>query len=214
MYAPLQCSKAAIFDSPFQIFGVSGKTKTVPLNRAAPNPYPGQRVWCANGDCPMKTFAALALCAGTLLAAPAVAEEVGQVGVDWFGNDIIVEAFSDPEVQGVTCHISYFDRGVIDRLQKGNWFENPSDTSIACRQTGAITVGDISLDEEGEEVFNQGISLIWKQQVVNRIYDKKNDTLIYLSHSRQVQDGSAKMSLTTVPLYNQPVVWTKGKPAP
>ena len=162
----------------------------------------------------MKTFAALALCAGTLLAAPAVADEVGQVGVDWFGNDIIVEAFSDPEVQGVTCHISYFDRGVIDRLQKGNWFENPSDTSIACRQTGAITVGDISLDEEGEEVFNQGISLIWKQQVVNRIYDKKNDTLIYLSHSRQVQDGSAKMSLTTVPLYNQPVVWTKGKPAP
>ena len=161
----------------------------------------------------MKTFAAVALCAGTLFTAPAFADEVGQVGVDWFGNDIIVEAITDPEVQGVTCHISYFDRGVIDRLQKGNWFENPSDTSIACRQTGPITIGDISLDEEGEEVFNQGISLIWKQQVVNRIYDKKNDTLIYLSHSRQVQDGSAKMSLTTVPLYNQPVVWTKGKPA-
>ena len=161
----------------------------------------------------MKTFAAVALCAGTLFAAPAFADEVGQVGVDWFGNDIIVEAITDPEVQGVTCHISYFDRGVIDRLQKGNWFENPSDTSIACRQTGPITIGDISLDEEGEEVFNQGISLIWKQHVVNRIYDKKNDTLIYLSHSRQVQDGSAKMSLTTVPLYNQPVVWTKGKPA-
>ena len=162
----------------------------------------------------MKRFAAFALSAGTLLAAPAVADEVGQVGVDWFGNDIIVEAITDPEVQGVTCHISYFDRGVIDRLQKGNWFENPSDTSIACRQTGPITIGDIALDEEGEEVFNQGISLIWKQQVVNRIYDKKNDTLIYLSHSRQVQDGSAKMSLSTVPLYNQTVVWTKGKPAP
>ena len=161
----------------------------------------------------MKTFAAVALCAGTLFAAPAFADEVGHVGVDWFGNDIIVEAITDPEVQGVTCHISYFDRGVIDRLQKGNWFENPSDTSIACRQTGPITIGDISLDEEGEEVFNQGISLIWKQQVVNRIYDKKNDTLIYLSHSRQVQDGSAKMSLTTVPLYNQPGVWTNGKPA-
>jgi CreA protein len=115
-------------------------------------------------------------------------------------------------VQGVTCHISYFDRSVIDRLQKGNWFEQPSDSSIACRQTGPITIGDISLDEEGEEVFNQGISLIWKQQVVNRIYDKKNDTLIYLSHSRQVQNGSAKMSLSTVPLYNQPVTWTKGKP--
>ena len=54
-----------------------------------------------------------------------------------------------------------------------------------------------------KEIFNQGISLIWKQQVVNRIYDKANDTLMYLAHSRQVQDGSAKMSLTTVPLYGQ-----------
>lgn len=68
------------------------------------------------------------------------------------------------------------------------------------------------MGEGGEEVFKQGLSLIWKKQVVNRIYDKKNETLIYLSHSRQVQNGSAKMSVTTVPLYGQNVVWTKGKP--
>lgn len=159
----------------------------------------------------MKKLTALLIASS--ISMPAFAEEVGQVGVDWFGNDIIIEAFTDPEVQGVTCHISYFERGVIDRLQKGNWFEDPSDSSIACRQTGPITIGDIEISEGGEEVFNQGISLIWKQQVVNRIYDKKNDTLIYLSHSRQVQDGSAKMSVTTVPLYNQQVTWTNGKPA-
>ena len=154
--------------------------------------------------------------AGLLLASSPVvfAEEVGHVGVDWTGNDIIVEAITDPKVSGVTCHISYFDRGVIDRLRRGSWFENPSDSSIACRQTGPLVVGDIELDEDGEEVFNQGLSLIWKQQVVNRIYDKKNDTLIYLSHSRQVQDGSAKMALSSVPLYNQQVTWEKGKPAP
>jgi len=144
--------------------------------------------------------------------APALAEQVGEVGVDWLGNDIFVEAFKDPEVDGVTCHVSYFDRGVIDRLQKGNWFENPSDTAISCQQTGPITIGDISLKQGGEEVFKQGISLIWKEQVVNRIYDKQNETLIYLAHSRQVQNGSAKMSMTTVPLYNQNVTWTKGKP--
>jgi CreA protein len=143
---------------------------------------------------------------------PAQAQEVGEVGVDWLGNDIIVEAISDPKVEGVTCHVSYFERGVIDRLQKGNWFEDPSDSSIACRQTGPIKIGDIELDKDGEEVFKQGISLIWKQQVVNRIYDRANDTLIYLSHSRQVQDGSAKMAISTVPLYNQPVDWEKGKP--
>ena len=145
-------------------------------------------------------------------AGPALTQQVGEVGVDWLGNDIIVEAVKDPEVEGVTCHVSYFDRGVIDRLQKGNWFENPSDTAISCQQTGPIKIGDIDLGEGGEEIFKQGISLIWKEQVVNRIYDKANDTLIYLAHSRQVQDGSAKMSMTTVPLYGQEVVWEKGKP--
>ncbi|BCH31878.1 hypothetical protein MesoLjLc_38080 [Mesorhizobium sp. L-8-10] len=156
---------------------------------------------------------ALGFLVGCAAAAwPAAAQQVGEVGVDWLGNDIIVEAIKDPGVDGVTCHVSYFDRGVIDRLQKGNWFEDPSDTAISCRQTGPITIHDIALGEEGEEVFKQGISLIWKKQVVNRIYDKTNDTLIYLAHSRQVQDGSAKMSMSTVPLYGQQVVWAKGKP--
>ena len=148
----------------------------------------------------------------TMGATAAVAEEVGKVGVDWIGNDIIVEAIKDPKVEGVTCHVSYFDRSVVDRLKKGNWFEDPSDSAISCQQTGPITVHDIDLSEDGEEVFKQGISLIWKKQVVNRIYDKANDTLIYLSHSRQVQDGSAKMALSTVPLYGQSVVWEKGRP--
>jgi CreA protein len=156
----------------------------------------------------------LSLAAGAALftVLPAGAQEVGEVGVDWLGNDIIIEAIRDPKVEGVTCHVSYFERGMIDRLQKGNWFEDPSNSSIACRQTGPITIGKIDLDKDGEEVFKQGISLIWKKQVVNRIYDKANDTLIYLSHSRQVQDGSAKMSISTVPLYGQEVTWTEGKP--
>lgn len=154
------------------------------------------------------------LCAALLgiAAIPASAEEVGEVGVDWTGNDIIIEAVTDPKVQGITCHVSYFERGVIDRLRKGDWFEDPSDSSIACRQTGPITIGDIEASKDGEEVFDQGISLIWKERVVNRIYDRKNDTLIYLSHSRQVKDGSAKMAISTVPLFNQNVTWTDGKP--
>jgi len=158
-------------------------------------------------------LASLCLSASLALAAvPAFAQQVGEVGVDWLGNDIMVEAIADPKVQGVTCHVSYFERGMIDRLQKGNWFEDPSDSSISCQQTGPITIGDIDMSKGGEEVFKQGISLIWKKQVVNRIYDKSNDTLIYLSHSRQVQDGSAKMSISTVPLYNQHPTWTNGKP--
>ena len=81
------------------------------------------------------------------------AEQVGEVGVDWVGNDILIEAIADPEVEGVTCHVAYFDRGLIDRLSKGNWFEDPSNGSIACRQTGPITIGDIDRSEEGEVSF-------------------------------------------------------------
>lgn len=145
-------------------------------------------------------------------AVPVAAEVVGKVGVDWVGNDIVIEAMTDPAVKGVTCHVTYFDRSIIDRLSKGNWFEDPSNNSIACRQTGPIEIGDIELSEEGEEVFREGLSIIWKSLVVNRIYDKQNDTLIYLAHSRQVVEGSAKMAISTVPLFNQNVVWTAGKP--
>lgn len=154
-------------------------------------------------------LAAALVLAGTV---PAAAEVVGKVGVDWVGNDIVIEAVTDPQVKGVTCHVTYFDRSIIDRLSKGNWFEDPSNNSIACRQTGPIEIGDIDLSEDGEEVFREGMSLIWKKLVVNRIYDKANDTLIYLVHSRQVVEGSAKMAISTVPLFGQPVTWTNGKP--
>ena len=104
--------------------------------------------------------AAVALSA---LATPAAAEVVGEVGVDWVGNDIIVEAVSDPKIKGITCHVTYFDRSIIDRLSKGNWFEEPSDSAISCQQTGPITIHDIDLSEDGEEVFKQGISLIFRR---------------------------------------------------
>ena len=131
----------------------------------------------------------------------ASAEVVGNVDVDWFGNDII-EAFQDPKVSGVTCHVAYFERGLVDRLQKGNWFEDPSNSSIACRQTGVIVVGDIDEDDEGEDVFSERRSIIWKSLRVRRIFDASNQTLIYIAAAREVQDGSAKMSISTVPLYS------------
>ncbi|MBB3423462.1 CreA protein [Rhizobium sp. BK312] len=155
-----------------------------------------------------------AIAASLLALAPvsASAEIVGKVGVDWTGNDILVDAVPDPEVSGITCHVTYFDRSVIDRLRKGNWFEDPSNNSIACRQTGPIEIGDINLSQSGEEVFRAGLSLIWKKLVVTRIYDKKNDTLVYLIHSRQLTDGSAKMAISTIPLFGQQVTWKNGKP--
>lgn len=162
----------------------------------------------------MKHLSAIlsAACLSLGLHGLASAEVVGKVGVDWIGNDVVVEAVADPEVKGVTCHVTYFDRSIIDRLKKGNWFEDPSNSSISCRQTGPVEIGDIDLSKGGEEVFRQGRSLIWKDLLVKRIYDKTNDTLIYLAHSRQVVEGSAKMAISTVPLYGQQVSWANGKP--
>lgn len=147
-----------------------------------------------------------------LLAIPASAEEVGRVGVDWIGNDIVIESFEDPEVAGVTCHVAYFDRSIIDRLQQGDWFEDPSNSSIDCRATGAITVGDIDMDTNGEEVFNERRSLVFKALVVNRIFDETTNALVYLSHSRQANIGSAKMSISVVPLIRSEVIWEHGAP--
>jgi CreA protein len=155
----------------------------------------------------MMMAAAAALILAT--AAGAQSEVVGKVATDWVGNDIMVESITDPKVTGVTCHVSYFDRSIIDRLQKGNWFEDPSNSAIACQSTGDIAIGDIDLGKDGEEVFSERRSLIFKSLTVRRIYDKANETLIYLAHARQVQDGSAKMALSTVPLHGQKVSWTK-----
>ncbi|UXN59632.1 CreA family protein [Phyllobacterium zundukense] len=157
-----------------------------------------------------RTLAALALLGAAVLSAQA--EEVGKVGVDWLGNDIVIDAVTDPKVQGVTCHLASFSRGMIDRLQKGNWFEDPSNASISCQQTGPITIDDIELGEGGERVFSERTSLIWKKLVITRIYDKPNNTLIYLAHATQVQDGSAKTSISTIPLFAGNVSWSKGKP--
>jgi CreA protein len=149
----------------------------------------------------MRMTSSLPLALALLMAPAAQAEEVGKVDVDWLGNDIVIEAIADPEVKGVTCHLAYFDRGLIDRLQKGNWFEDPSNSSIACRQTGPIEIGDINRSEEGEDVFSERRSIIFKTLRVKRIFDEANNTLVYISHARDVQNGSAKMSMSTVPLY-------------
>ncbi|WP_114294893.1 CreA family protein [Pseudosulfitobacter sp. DSM 107133] len=135
------------------------------------------------------------------ISGAAQAEQVGEIGVDWAGNDIVIEAIPDPEVTGVTCHIAYFDRGLIDRIANGNWFEDPSNSSISCRQTGPIKIGDIDRSEEGEDVFRTSRSIVFKSLRVKRIFDEANQTLIYVAHARELTEGSAKVSMSTVPLY-------------
>ncbi|MEM9810920.1 MAG: CreA family protein [Pseudomonadota bacterium] len=138
--------------------------------------------------------------------------EVGEFKNDLYGNEFKIEALQDPKVEGVTCHITYFDRGVLDRAKKGNWFEDPSNTSIACRQTGPIVIAKIDTDKSGEAVFSQRRSAIMKSIIVRRVYDQSSDSLLYISYAREATSGSAKMSLSTVALYGTDVTWTHGRP--
>ena len=139
--------------------------------------------------------------------------DVAKINVDWTGNDIAIEAVEDPEGKGVVCHVAYFNRSLIDRLQQGNWFEDPSYSAIDCAVSGPVTVGNISLSAGGDEIFKQQRSLIFKSLRITRIYDKANNTLLYLAHARELQLGSGKMSLSSVPLNGVDVTWTNGKPS-
>ena len=145
-------------------------------------------------------FRYVAALAGFVMATGAAADVVGKVGVDWVGNDILIEAVQDPKVQGVTCHVAYFDRSIYDRLTNGSWFEDPSYSAIDCTQTGPITLGDIDKSAAGEDIFSERTSLIFKSLRITRIYDAKTRTLIYLAHASEVTQGSGKMSISTVPL--------------
>src|SRR3569623_2185016 len=83
---------------------------------------------------------------------------VGKINVDWTGNDIAIEAVEDPAVKGVICHVAYFNRSLIDRLQQGNWFEDPSYSAIDCAASGPETIGNITMSPGGDEIFKKQTS--------------------------------------------------------
>ena len=131
----------------------------------------------------------------------ATGEEIGQVDTvfKFIGPDhkIVVEAYDDPKVGGVTCYVSRAKTGGI----KGalGLAEDKSEASIACRQTGPIHFGDKPLEKQ-EEVLNERTSFIFKKLRVVRMVDSKRNTLVYLTYSDRVVEGSPQNSVTAVAL--------------
>lgn len=128
------------------------------------------------------------------------AEEIGRVDTAFkllgANHAIVIEAFDDPKVEGVACHLSRAKTGGI----KGSLglAEDRSDASIACRQVGPIKF--LEKLEQGERVFTKKTSLIFKSMQVVRFYDSKRNTLIYLVYSDRVIEGSPKNAISTVPI--------------
>lgn len=147
------------------------------------------RVWALVGG-------ALALAmAGT---GAARAEQIGEVTTVFkilgANHRIVIEAFDDPKIAGVSCFVSRARTGGI----KGSLgiAEDTSDASIECEQTGPVTFrGDLS---DGEEVFSRRASLMFKTVQVVRFFDKTRNTLVYLTYSDRVIEGSPKNSISAV----------------
>ena len=129
-------------------------------------------------------------------------EQVGAVDTvfQWLGPDhkIVVEAYDDPKVGGVTCYVSRAKTGGI----KGGLglAEDKSEASIACRQTGPISFAAGKPLERQEEMFNERISLVFKKLRVVRMVDAKRNTLVYLTYADRVIEGSPQNSVTAVPM--------------
>lgn len=111
-------------------------------------------------------------------------------------HKIVVEAYDDPKVPGVTCYVSRATTGGI----KGalGLAEDKAEASIACRQVGPISFPG-KLDKQ-EEMFNERISLVFKKLRVVRMVDAKRNALVYLTYSDRVIEGSPQNSVTAVPL--------------
>jgi CreA protein len=134
------------------------------------------------------------------LSSSLYADEIGSVDTvfKFFGSNhkIIVEAFDDPKVSGVTCHLSRAKTGGISGSL--GVAEDKAEASIACRQIGPIKLPPNL--QNGESVFSKKTSLVFKSIQVVRFHDKKRNVLIYLVYSDRLIEGSPKNSISTVPI--------------
>jgi CreA protein len=132
------------------------------------------------------------------LPGAARAEQVGEVDTAFIliGPDhkIVVDAYDDPKVAGVACFVSRAKTGGI-RGALG-LAEDKAEASIACRQVGPISFAKPIAEQE--EMFNERISLVFKKLRVVRMVDRKRNTLVYLTYSDRLIDGSPQNSVTAV----------------
>lgn len=146
----------------------------------------------------MKRFGYLIGVGLAVVAWGARAEQIGEVTTTFkllgANHKIVVEAFDDPKVEGVSCFISRARTGGISGSL--GLAEDTSDAAINCQQTGPIKFrGDL---EDGEEVFSQRASILFKRIQVVRFQDKTRNALVYLTYSDKLIDGSPKNSVSAV----------------
>jgi CreA protein len=138
------------------------------------------------------------------LVGTASAEIIGSVATKfkWMGpNDkIVIEVFVDEQIPGVACYLSRAKTGGVSGAV--GVAEDTSDAAIHCAQVGPISLPDEirAGKRDGEEVFKKRTSLLFKSLQVVRFFDAPRNTLVYLSYSDRIIEGSPKNSITAVPI--------------
>ncbi|WP_041794041.1 CreA family protein [Pararhodospirillum photometricum] len=147
-----------------------------------------------------KTGQGVAVALALLLPGTALADEIGCVSTAFKmlgpNHKICIEAFDDPDVQGVACHLSRAQTGGLEGMV--GLAEDPSESSLACRQIGPIKV--LKDFEQGAVVFSERRSALFKRLRVRRFFDKDRNVLIYLVVSDKLVEGSPKSSISSVPI--------------
>lgn len=133
-----------------------------------------------------------------LTSTPTYAETIGEVSTVWKligpNHKVVVEAYDDPRVDGVTCYVSRAKTGGISGAV--GLAEDLADASIACRQVGPLRFREPL--PQHEEVFSERLSVLFKRLQVVRMVDAKRNVLVYLTYSDKLIDGSPKNSVTAV----------------
>ena len=102
----------------------------------------------------------------------------------------------DSAVEGVACHYTVPEKGGVAGMF--GVAEEVSDISLACRQYGPIKFKDKF--EQGDVVFRERRSLIFKKMQIVRGCDAKRNILVYMTYTDKLIDGSPKNSTSTVPI--------------
>jgi CreA protein len=149
----------------------------------------------------LSAAAIAAIGAGVLLVhRPVHADAIGSVNTVFklIGPDhkIVVDAYDDPKVNGVACYVSRAKTGGVSGAL--GVAEDKSEAAIACRQVGPISVPQ-PLPQQ-EEVFNERLSIVFKKLRVVRMVDTKRNTLVYMTYSDKLVEGSPQNSVTAVPV--------------
>lgn len=145
-----------------------------------------------------RCLAAAALLLSTIGVAQA--ERVGAVDTVFklIGPDhkVVVDAYDDPKVQGVSCYVSRAVTGGVSGAL--GLAEDKAEAAIACRQVGPIRITE-ALPRQ-EEVFSERQSILFKRLRVVRMVDVKRRTLVYLTYSDKLVEGSPQNAVAAVPV--------------